>query len=221
MSLPPNGQYMRGEDMDTTVRGSATVPEFFWQEMESRGSDGTVASRYQREMVRLRTAGDNLNVPELFVTDRIRRMWPAHYNAWKQALGEHTVGTPLADWPTVTRDQIHLLHSLNVFTVEALAEVADVHLSVMGGPMMKRRAQEFVANKATTADAERLRRDKEDAEKLANLTLERLEEMQAEIAALKRERAAEADQDETVDPVKRGPGRPRKEPMPMVDEQSA
>ncbi len=211
MSLPPNGQYSRGEDFDTSSRSRATTPEFFWHDVEIKDDSGKVVKRFQREMVRLVTAGDNLNVPEAIVTDRIRNEWPAHYAAWKNMLGEHKVGTPLADWPGITTDQIRAFHSMNVFTVEALSEIADVHLTFMGGPTMKRRAQEFVANKATMAEAERLRRDKEAAERFANDTMAKLMEMQAQLDALKRDDEAMPDGDA---PARRGPGRPRKNPEP-------
>lgn len=60
--------------------------------------------------------------------DRWPRQWAAFKN--KQVVTE--VGTPITEWPPVSKSQAMNLKSLNIHTVEALAQVSDSNLGNIG-----------------------------------------------------------------------------------------
>ena len=213
MSLPPNGQYWRGENYGEAAPPNSVIPEFFIQEVEVK-QNGAVVSRFPREMVRFRCAGDAGNVPVQIVTDRHRQEYAVYYHAWKnQTGGEY--GTPLENWNLLSADQVRILKASNIFTVEQMAGVSENFVGgIMGGPHMKRMAQQFVDQRRTRDEAERLKADKDESTKLLNMAFEQIRQLQDQLSA-KAAPAAEASDDEdsvTGEAPRRGPGRPRKNP---------
>lgn len=224
LGTPPNGSYYRLDgngNIDDGATPHTTIPEFFVREVEVKDDAGEVVSRFPREMVRFRTAGDNLTVPESYVTARIKQEYALFYHQWKNQTGEGGFGTPIDNWPMVSVDQARLLKTINIFTVEALASVADVHISgLMGGPMLKRQAQDFVSNRKTQAEAESLKSREAEATKLANMAFAQMNDMADKMKAMQEQLAAlqggqEIDEGDAEAPPRRGPGRPRNNPDPQ------
>lgn len=220
MSLPPNGQFWRGENYGEAPPPNATIPEFFVKEVEVR-QGGVVVSRFPREMVRFRCAGDTSNSPEQIVTERIRQEFGLYYHAWKNQTGDN-YGTPLENWNLLSADQVRTLKAVNIFTVEQMAAVTESFVSGMPmGPHLKKMAQQYVDQRVARDEAERAKVDKDANTRALNMAMEEMHKMRAELDALKaREPAAAVDVDDADDeedsvagqPVRRGPGRPRKNP---------
>ena len=71
--------------------------------------------------------------------------FPRHYAAFKNRTEAPIEGTPLAEWPLMTRTLVEQLAFMNVKTVEQLANLADTHATqIMGGQNFKRKAQEYL-----------------------------------------------------------------------------
>ena len=122
-----------------------------------------------------------------------------HYNAWLKGQEVPSEGTPVQDWPGLTRGQADKFKAMHLTTVEAVADMTDNdcdHFG-MGGRVIRDRARAFVGAKNGAASAG----------EVAALR-QRLEERDADIAELR------AMLDELTKPkveeAKRGPGRPRK-----------
>jgi hypothetical protein len=76
--------------------------------------------------------------------------FPEHYRAFRNRTSdEEVVGTPLAEWPLVTRSQVEELAFFNVKTVEDLVNMPDSsNHQIMGINTLKAKAKEFLdANK--------------------------------------------------------------------------
>lgn len=123
------------------------------------------------EYIDIRVPGspDNVCRP---VTLRDKERFPRHYAAFKNRLegGEQVEGTPLMEWPQITRSQAEELAFFGIKTVEQLANVSDANgQGLMGFHGMKRRANEWLKAAAqgvqvSELQAELKKRDEQIAE---------------------------------------------------------
>jgi hypothetical protein len=68
-----------------------------------------------------------------------------HYEAFKGRMEAPSEGTPLTEWPLITRSMCENLAYINIKTVEQLAGVADTHIGqFMGGNNMKQKAADWL-----------------------------------------------------------------------------
>lgn len=129
-------------------------------------------------------------------------MWEVvrpHYEAWKSGQDVPENGTPLAAWAGIRPEQIAVLRQFDIKTVEDLAALTDSILSRPGMTGLRSVRDAAVAwekSKDTRAVASDVL-----AVKLEN---EALKQQMADLMAL-------MGKDNTEEPVKRRPGRPRKE----------
>jgi len=110
--------------------------------------------------------------------------FPDHYRKFKAREDQSEMeGTPLEEWPGVTRAQAEEFRYINIRTVEQLAAVADNHISnVMGGPVLKQKAAKYLEAAKDNKIAEQLLLTQNENKTL----MERMEEMAAEMAALQK-----------------------------------
>lgn len=128
-----------------------------------------------------------------------------HYDAWKSGQEMPESGTPLAAWAGIRPEQITLLRQFSIKTVEDLAAMTDGILSrpgMTGLRAIRDAAIAWEASKDTRAVAADV-----VAMKLEN---EALKQQMADMMAL-------LGKDNTEEPVKRRPGRPRKEDTEEVE----
>lgn len=132
-----------------------------------------------------------------------------HYKAWKAGQSAPIAGTPLAAWPGATPWLVKALTPCNIRSIEDLAEMEDSaiqRLAIPGLREKQRQARTYLEAQKTTAkvsgeigklrdENEALRRDLLEMRELIERYAVRKDEPQA--APL---------------PLKRGPGRPRKNP---------
>lgn len=150
---------MNGAVMPTQATG-ALFPRFF-KEIERKtvaGADGN--EFHEREYVEILQAGDVKSAPIRRVTpewlqanDQFR---PA-YDAWKRGQQVSATGTPLEDWTGIGRAQVVQAKSLNIFTVEQLAELDDHGLRNlgMGARELQEKAKLFLARRIDEKAGER------------------------------------------------------------------
>jgi hypothetical protein len=120
------------------------------------------------------------------------KRFPTHWRLWKERTSDAEIisGTPLSEWPGVTRGQVEELSFFNIKTVEQLANMADSNTGAMMGLVtLKQKAQKYltVAKEASTADA-----------------LEAANRRIDELMALVQGKVAEAAVDNPVDSVPHG-----------------
>lgn len=80
--------------------------------------------------------------------------FPEHWKRYKARTDneEALTGTPLSEWPQISRSQVEELTFYHVRTVEQLAAVTDANLqNMMGGVVMKQKARAFL-EQATSND---------------------------------------------------------------------
>ena len=105
------------------------------------------------EIVLLYIAGDQNSVHSQPVDQYVKRRFPEQYEHWKRTNeGRSISGTPLRMWPMATPAFIKEMESINVFSVDDLANIADVHIGKMpDGRIWRDRAAAWLANAQSTA----------------------------------------------------------------------
>jgi hypothetical protein len=148
------------------------------------------------DFVRIMIPGDNLTEIDTYAQEshkqRFPRQW-AHYQ--NQVTGhEDVIGTPLDQWPQVTRSQAEELRGLKFYTVEAIADCSDQQLQRIGmvagmSPHNFRLKAKAFLNLATDS-AEVAQREaelqalKEENAKIKSETEAKLAAMQEQVSAL-------------------------------------
>ena len=158
--------------------------------LEPRLVDGKWANI---EYIRIISALDKYNAPHRPVEPEDKVRFVHQYEAWKKGLVEAPAsGHPLKAWPGISPAEVNVLAQAGIHTVEALADASDEQVGA-DGPYLQLRdsSRRFLDVASNLTALNRL-----DAEKRA---------LEARVAELE-ERLTSPD----AEPVKRGPGRPRK-----------
>ncbi len=91
-------------------------------------------------------------------TPKDKARFAEHYAAFKGRQEAPSDGTPLTEWPLITRSMCEEFAFVNIKTVEQLAGAADVHISrFMGGVNMKQKAIDWLEVAADEAPMLRLK----------------------------------------------------------------
>jgi hypothetical protein len=101
--------------------------------------------------------GNKDSIVQRPATQRDKDRFAEHYRKFEARLDQEAVeGTPLEEWPAITRAQCEELRFLNIRTVEQLASVADSNAqNIMGIQMLKQKAAKYLESAEKEATAER------------------------------------------------------------------
>lgn len=183
----PDGTAIFGNDAQLMVR-FFIHPELSVYQSKERG----VPVYNDVEMIEVFQPGEKESVKQL-VTDFHRMRFPKQYENFKNGKEQQGSGTPL-DLLFPSEPSIVLtLKAVNIFSIQQLAALNDHAIGAlpMGGRQLVERAKNYLRTSQTGAD------------------LNRMEEMQKQIAELQAALQAKNESPET--PQRRGPGRPPKE----------
>jgi hypothetical protein len=98
-----------------------------------------------------------------------KKRFPRHYDAFQKRVELPEEGTPLSEWPQISRSQVEELSFVNIKTVEQLVEVADTHISkVQGGYALKQKATDWIKN--ANDNAKLAKTNREQAAQIEDLT---------------------------------------------------
>jgi len=123
-------------ESDISNADSRLAVQFYKKSMKQEDASAEAGRPIFKEFdfVRIMIPGDNLTEIDTYAQDshkqRFPRQW-AHYQ--NQVAGhEDIVGTPLDQWPQVTRSQAEELRGLKFYTVESIADCSDQQLQRIG-----------------------------------------------------------------------------------------
>lgn len=136
------------------------------------------------EMIDIRVPGSRNNVVRIARPQDIER-FPRHYAAFKNRTSmEGIEGTPLTEWPAISRSRVEELAFLNVKTVEQLANMPDSNAQqIMGFFGLKEQAKNWL-EKANGIEA--LQQKLADRDNLIQELSERLSALEAKSAPKKK-----------------------------------
>lgn len=78
--------------------------------------------------------------------------WPQQWAAYQNQQVQTQIGTPITEWPAVSKSQALNLKAMNVHTVEGLAEVSDAGLTWLGARELREKARAYLAAAAGGAE---------------------------------------------------------------------
>jgi hypothetical protein len=117
------------------------------------------------EMIRIFCPGDKNNVIDRPMRPTDKARFPKQYAAFKAGADEdgQQEGTPLREWPNVSRSQVAELAWFGIRTVEQLADVRDdVCLKVHGLTSLKQVAGVWLQKAKSTAEAAKIAKQLDD-----------------------------------------------------------
>jgi cell division protein FtsB len=152
-----SGQFTRSTDFSPTR--DAVQPRFHMREVQDEVASASAGRPIFRseEMVQFLIPGSP-NQPVFRVTDEHKERWPKQYAAFRAGNEMAIDGTPLEQWPVLTRAMVLELKALEIHTVEQCASLADNALQRIGrgGYTIRDRAKAYLDDAERVAGNERL-----------------------------------------------------------------
>jgi hypothetical protein len=157
------------------------------QEQESLEAGRPIYKEF--DFVHICVAGDTLTEIDTFALQQHKQRFPIQWANYMNRVGandEEVVGTPVSEWPLVSKSQAEELRAMKFHTVESIANASDQQLQRMGmaagmSPYAFRDKAKTFLNLATTS-AETDKREQE-----INALKEELAKKDLETAKMKQE----------------------------------
>ena len=135
--------------------------KFFYKEVQNKAAslkEGRPIFR-EKEYIEIRIPGKRDAQACRPASHADKQRFPRHYEAFQKRVEAPAEGTPLTEWPVITRSLAEQLTFINVKTVEQLASVNDAHIGpIMGGYGFRDKAKAWLER----AGAERVEEEKVD-----------------------------------------------------------
>lgn len=141
-----------------------------------------------RPHVRITVPGDQTNQIERIATDVDKQKYPKAWARFQSSESQGHTGTPLEQWPQITRAQLKEAKYFEVHTVEHMSTLSDSHITRlgMGFQDLRTKAQAYLKAAAGTAEVTKDAAEKERMQQEIN----DLKVQIAELAKPKRGRPA-------------------------------
>ena len=127
MALPSDEQ---GADARLQVRFYKRAVQ---QEQETLDAGRPIYKEF--DFVHICVAGDTLTEIDTYVLNNHKLRFPIQWAQYQNRVGaddQEVVGTPVSEWPIVSKSQAEELRALKFHTVEAIAGASDAQLQRMG-----------------------------------------------------------------------------------------
>jgi hypothetical protein len=139
------------------------------------------------EFVKIFVPGDRNNIIDRPATAEDKMRFSKQYSVFKQGAEQRGEGTPLAEWPIVTRSMAEELKYLGFSTVEQIATARDDVVGKYHLQDLKNRAVAYIElAKGSTAPIEQLSKKLEEAEANQRQMQVALDEVVAELRTTRR-----------------------------------
>lgn len=143
-----------------------------------------------REYIKIIPVGDKNTVVCEPVSEDHKMRWPSQYAAFKNQQHQPQEGTPIDQWPPLTKSQVMMFKAANVHTVEQLSNVSDTNLANlgMGARELREKAITYLKSAEGSAPALALQQQLNEAMKQIEALKNQLSGFQAE-GAVERKKA--------------------------------
>ena len=123
-------------DSDTQGADARLAVQFYKKSVKQDDASNEAGRPIFKEFdfVRIMIPGDNLTEIDTYAQESHKQRFPRQWAHYQNQVGSHQdiVGTPLEQWPQVTRSQAEELRGLKFHTVESIAECSDQQLQRIG-----------------------------------------------------------------------------------------
>jgi len=127
------------------------------QDSSASSAEGRPIYR-EKEYIEIRFPGNRTDAVARPATPADKQRFPRHYDAFKQRIEMPVEGTPLTEWPAISRSQAEELSFYHIKTVEQLANVSDSNgTQFMGFNGLRQKAKEFIELSKSAVEASELK----------------------------------------------------------------
>jgi len=144
-----------------------------------------------RDYIKIYTPGNQLNVIDRLAIEDDKKRFPLHWARYKEMRGdaENVVGTPVAEWPILTRAQAETLRHMKFFTVEQIAGASDAAINDIGMKVgysaadLQKKARHFLMAAKGAAEQERQAKELEKRDEQIAAMQKQLAELTAAVSS--------------------------------------
>ena len=123
-------------DSDTQNADSRLAVQFYKKSVKQEDASNEAGRPIFKEFdfVRIMIPGDNLTEIDTYAQESHKQRFPRQWAHYQNQVANHEdiIGTPLDQWPQVTRSQAEELRGLKFHTVESIADCSDQQLQRIG-----------------------------------------------------------------------------------------
>jgi hypothetical protein len=123
-------------DSDTQGADARLAVQFYKKSVKQNEASDEAGRPIFKEFdfVRIMIPGDNLTEIDTYAQDSHKQRFPRQWAHYQNQVTNHEdiIGTPLDQWPQVTRSQADELRGLKFHTVESIADCSDQQLQRIG-----------------------------------------------------------------------------------------
>lgn len=142
-----------------------SIVEFYMDAVEFKAESEQHGRPIFKEIpfIRIQNPGDRNNVLEVKATEYYKNKYSREWDAFQRGQAGQVIGTPLSQWPQITKSQVMEAQYFGVKTVEQLAEVVDTAIQKMGMGWMelRKKARDYLAAAAGQAPVAALQAENE------------------------------------------------------------
>lgn len=124
--------------------------------------------------------------------------FPQQWSAYKSQSTKANVGLPIEEWAAISRSEAQAFKRMDIHTVEQLAGLTDTALSWLGARQRRDQAKAWLESAKDHAGEARLAKENEQLKAQVEALADQVKELSERLG-------------ESVEPARRGPGRPRKD----------
>ena len=189
---------------DTSEADRSLLVRFFVKSTQDKAAtikEGRPIFR-EREFIEIRFPGNRTDAVARPARPADIARFPRHYDAFKRRVEMPDEGTPLAEWPQISRSQVEELAFYNIKTVEQLVGMSDANAGqFMGINKLRAQAKEFLENSKQLVELSSLKTElQERDEKIAAMEA-KLEKLLAQQAPEEEAETGEPEEDEDFEPA--------------------
>jgi hypothetical protein len=124
--------------IDSDIQGadSRLAVQFYKRSMKQEDESNAAGRPIFKEFdfVRIMIPGDNLTEIDTYANESHKQRFPRQWAHYQNQVANHEdiIGTPIDQWPQVTRSQADELRGLKFHTVESIADCSDQQLQRIG-----------------------------------------------------------------------------------------
>jgi len=178
------------DDVDATVNEKDTaIARFHIHPVQNDAKSATEGRPVfdDVEYVEIRNPGDKTNIIDRPLRPEDKMRFRRQYAHWAETKANITSGTPLSQWPQVTRGQVEELNYFGVSTVEQLANLSDDQTRNIGPIMaLRTKAQDFIKAAKSAAPMQQMRRELEQRDQRVKDLEQQIADQAADLAELKK-----------------------------------
>lgn len=167
---------------DTNEADKSLLVKFYLKQVQDKTKtieQGRPVFR-EKEYIDIRTAGTRSDAVVRPATPADKKRFPRHYEAFQKRIEMPEEGTPLSEWPLLSRSQVEELAYYNIKTVEQLAVVSDGNAQAfMGMQGLKAKAKEFLEYSNAHVEASQLKEELKRRDDLIEKMQEQLDTLMA------------------------------------------